>query len=638
MNYEELEISKKRAVELRKLISRHEYLYYVKANPEISDSEFDNLLNELKFIEGKHPELIIPESPTQRVGGAISSFDTILHRVPMMSLDNAYSVSDIKTWIDRMERIIPERVFPIVAELKIDGVSASLHFKDGAFLAAATRGDGKIGDLISGNIKTIKALPLRIESVLDMDIRGEVYIPKARLVKINQNRLEEQEEPFKNCRNLAAGTLKSLDPSVAAKRGLEILVYGVAQARDLHFNFHSEVLDFLDKQGFRINNPFMVCRNISDIDSFIEKIGGQREGFPFDIDGIVLKVDDLSVQAELGETSKAPRWAIAFKYAQQQAKTKLISVSWQVGRAQITPVASLEPVELGGTTVSRASLHNIDQIREKDIRLGDQVVVEKAGYIIPYVAKALPELRDGTEIIIHPPSECPSCKQSLSVIKEDDNASTLVRCLNADCAGVLSRRFACFVSQLGIDNIGPQLIERLIRCGLMVEITDLFRIQVNDLLQVERMGNKLAEKIVENISRARHAPFERLIAALGISNVGTVVSSEIAFHFQNFESFRAATLEQLTRINGVGEKVGASILAFFSDPNNETLLSDLGKFWVGPEVSQGKEKLEKNLMGKTFVITGEATIPRRKLEEFVKQRGGKLVSSISPKTDFYQRI
>jgi len=624
--------------ELRDLIRKHEWHYYVESNPIISDREFDGLVEELKSIESLYPDIVTPDSPTQRIGGAATSFETFHHRIPMMSLDNSYSLGDLTDWVIRMEKIAGSRVFPIVAELKIDGVSGSLHYKDGKFQSASTRGDGETGDLVTGNIRTIKSLPLAIPSLYDMDIRGEVYVPKSKFFSINQNRIKNGDEPFKNCRNLASGTLKSLDPQVAAERGLQLLVYGIAQAGELGFRKHSEVLTFLREQNFAVSRHYRVCQNLVEIEEFVHETERIKDSLDFDIDGIVLKADDLLTRQELGQTSKAPRWAMAYKFAQQRAVTRLNSVVWQVGRVQITPVAVLEPVELGGTTVSRASLHNLDQIREKDIRIGDMVVVEKAGYIIPYVVETKIQERKGVEIEIQAPASCPSCGEPTIIACESDqiagSASTTVKCRNSECQGVLARRVSYFVSQLGIENLGPQIIERLISAGLIAELTDIFRLRQIDLLQVDRMGEKLAGKILANIEKGKRAPLSKLIAALGIPNVGTVAAENLAAKFGTFPAFREAGIEILQEIPNVGVKVAQSIADFFSDTENQTWLCELNNVWKAPEGDLYGQAGEQTLQGKIFVITGEASIPRRELETLVKNHGGRISSSVSPKTDF----
>ncbi|HEY9069282.1 MAG TPA: NAD-dependent DNA ligase LigA, partial [Candidatus Ozemobacteraceae bacterium] len=566
---------------LRNRIRRHEWLYYVKNAPEIGDAEFDALMAELRQLEEAHPELASPDSPTRRVGGVATSFDTARHRVPMMSLDNAYSRTDLADWIARMQRIAGERIFPIVAELKIDGVSISLTYREGRLLTGITRGDGQTGDIVTGNVRTVRSVPLRIESGFDMDVRGEVWVPRSRLAALNRDRVAAGEEPFKNCRNLAAGTLKNLDPAVAAARGLRVTVYDIAQARELGFTHHGDSLEFLRSQGFTVNEPARRCSGLDDIENYISEADRLRRELDFDIDGVVLKVDDLALRRELGETAKAPRWAVAFKFAQEQAVTRLTSVIWQVGRMQITPVAVLDPVELGGTTVSRASLHNLDQIREKDIRLGDRVVVEKAGFIIPYVVESRRDERTGAETVIEPPAACPACGGPTRISREveenepEAGESTIVQCGNSACQGMLARRIIYFVSMMEIENVGPQLIDRLIAAGLVGEAPDLFRLRREDLLSVDRMGERLADKILANIEKARTRPLAKVIAALGIPNVGAVSAEDLAHRFSTLAAFRAATAEELVSVPGIGEKVAASITEFFAAPENQAWVDRL---------------------------------------------------------------
>ena len=629
-----------RIEELRRRIRRHEWLYYVKGEPEISDPEFDRLMAELREIEEKHPELISPESPTRRVGGAAASFETEQHRVPMMSLDNAYTTGDLREWIARMQKIAGEHVFPIVAELKIDGLSISLTYRNGRFETGVTRGDGRIGDVVTGNIRTVRSLPLTIESRFDMDIRGETWVPRSKLAELNHERLAAGEEPFKNCRNLASGSLKNLDPSVTAGRGLRVTVYDIAQARELGFTSHWESLEFLNRQGFVANAPARLCRSIEDIEEYISTADRLRKELDFDIDGVVLKVDSLPLRRELGVTTKAPRWAIAYKFAQEQAVTRLQSVVWQVGRMQITPVAVLEPVELGGTTVSRASLHNIDQIREKDIRVGDLVVVEKAGFIIPYVVESRRDERTGAETEIEPPETCPACGGPTRVCREREDGvpgageSTVVHCTNKTCQGMLARRVTYFVTMMEIENVGPQLVERLVSAGLVAEPVDLFRLRREDLLSVERMGEKLADKILYNIEKARTRPLSKVIAALGIPNVGAVSAEDLAHRFPTLTAFRSATADQLLTVSGIGEKVAQCITEFLAAPANIAWIDRLAAWLIEAPVSEAPSPSAPTLAGKTFVITGEAGVPRSELETLVKRHGGRVSGSVSAKTSY----
>lgn len=624
-----------RIEELRRLIRHHEHCYFVLAAPEISDREFDELMAELQSLERLHPELITPDSPTQRVGEAVTSFNTVRHRVPMMSIENSYSSSDVVDWLSRLEKAAGTNVFPVVCELKIDGVSGSFTYRNGRLQSCATRGNGIEGDIVTENARTIRSLPLALESHLDMDIRGEIYTPRSMLESLNQQRTAAGEEPFKNCRNLTAGTIKSLDPSVAAQRGLQIMVYGIAQAAELGFKHHSEVLEFLAAQGFKLNQAWQRCNSCEEITAFIEQIAARRNQFDFDIDGIVIKIDSLALQAELGSTNKAPRWAIAYKYPQERATSKLIRVEWQTGRSQLTPVAHIEPVELGGTTVSRASLHNIDQIREKDIRLGDLVTVEKAGYIIPYIVAPVLEKRNGSEQVIEPPTHCPSCLQPLQ-ISYDASSTTQVRCENPACQGVLARRIIHFITQLEIENFGPQLVDQLIEKEQVQNVEDILNLSRQQLTALERMGEKSADKIVSGIENAARQPLAKLISALGINNVGAVVSEKIAaWHRQSFAAFLDATAEDLVKIDGIKDKVAGNIVEYLKNPDSQRLVAALKTWWKGPDSDQlAQMSAGSQLAGKTFVVTGEASLPRRQIEEQIKKYGGNVKSSVSPRTDF----
>ena len=622
---------------LRNRIKRHEHLYYVEGNPEISDLEFDQLLKQLQDLEKEHPDLITPDSPTQRVGGSVTSFESIKHRVPMMSIENSYSLPDIMEWLVRCEKLLNRSPFPVVAELKIDGISGSFNYNQGQLISGATRGNGIEGDLVTNNIKTVKSLPLNIESPLDIDIRGEIYTPRSVLKELNEKRINDGLEPFKNCRNLTSGTVKSLNPSVAAERKLGVMVYGIAQAKELGFKKHSEALDFLKKQGFKLNQEIQVCNSVEEVKNFIDRIDTARKEFNFDIDGVVLKIDDLDKQEELGTTSKAPRWVIAYKYPQERAKSRLLNVEWQVGRSQLTPVASLEPVQLGGTTVSRASLHNIDQIREKDIRLGDLVVVEKAGYIIPYIVESLPDARTGNEQEIKIPEQCPVCGGKITIAKdEEDNASTIARCDNEGCLGVISRKTIHFITQLEIENFGPQLVDRLLENGTIKQPEDILSLDEARLASAERMGEKSAAKIISSINTAAGKPLYRLISAFGISNVGIVLSESIASAVhQSLEEFLNVNQEKLTSIEGVSEKIATNIINFISNPSNTDFISKIKNWWHGPSAEELEaQKSNNKLEGKSFVVTGEAVVPRRKLEDLIKSSGGQTKSSVSVKTDY----
>lgn len=632
-----MESAKEKIAALRQQIRHHEHLYFVENNTDISDYEFDRLLAELQKLEQENPALITPDSPTQRVGETVTSFNQIKHRVAMMSIDNSYSANDIIEWLSRIEKLAGRSVFPIVAELKIDGVSGSFNYRDGLLMAGATRGNGNEGDLITENVKTIRTLPLAITSKFDMDLRGEIYIRRSTLVALNQQRADSGEETFKNCRNLTSGTVKSLNPAVAAQRHLQAMIYGLAQARELGFKTHSEALIFLESQGFKLNYRWCVCNTATEIMAFIDKIAVERHEFDFDIDGVVLKVDDLALQEELGNTNKAPRWAIAYKYPQERAVARLLKVEWQIGRSQLTPVAHLEPVQLGGTTVARASLHNIDQITEKDIRVGDHVVIEKAGYIIPYIVESLPDRRDGSEEVIVAPQQCPTCGGNLTInIEESGEGSTQISCNNDGCLGVIARRITHFVTQLEIENFGPQLIERLLDTEVIHKVEDILDLDEAVLAGLDRMGDKSANKIITNIKNAATQPLGKLISALGIANVGAVIGEKIGDKFNHsLTAFLNASNEALIEVEGIQSKVAQGITAFIADPANTGLLQRLQAWWRGlsPEELAGRSAGEQ-LKNKSLVVTGEAVVARKKLEELIRKYGGTVKSAVSVKTSY----
>ncbi|MBR4329457.1 MAG: NAD-dependent DNA ligase LigA, partial [Candidatus Riflebacteria bacterium] len=415
-----------------------------------------------------------------------------------------------------------------------------------------------------------------------------------------------------------------------------VMVYGIAQAKELGFKKHSEALDFLKQQGFKLNQEIQICNSVEEVKTFIDRIDVERQNFQFDIDGVVLKIDDLDKQEELGTTAKAPRWVIAYKFPQPRAKSKLLNVEWRVGRSRITPVAWIEPVELCGTTVSRASLHNIDQIREKDIRLGDYLLVEKAAYIIPYVVGSVKEERTGEEKEIEIPEFCPACGGKTTTAKDDEDGSTIVRCDNENCFGVKARKTTHFITQLEIDNFGPQLVDRLLENKIINQPEDILKLTETQLASVDRMGIKSASKIVANIKKASEKPLFRLISAFGISNVGPVVSENIAktVH-QSFEEFLEVSLEKLVNIEGVQEKIASNIIDFIKNPSNQSFISTIKEWWHGPSQDQlDSQKTTNKLEGKSFVVTGEAVVPRRKLEELIKSSGGQTKSSVSAKTDY----
>lgn len=620
--------------ELREAIRRHEYLYYVKSQPEIDDYQFDQLYKELVDLEQQHPELIKPDSPTQRVGEAVTSFETVKHRIEMMSIDNAYSTEEIQDWIHRLEKLAGRTVFPIVAELKIDGVSGTFHYKNGLLNSGATRGNGKEGDIITANVKTIKSLPITIHSQKDMDIRGEIYTPRSMLKKINFQRSQKGLETFKNCRNLTSGTIKSLSPSVAAERGLQAMVYGIAQALELEFKTHSDTLEYLDKQGFKLNQKWQVCDNVQQIKEFINDVGHNLNDYDFDIDGIVLKVNNLALQEELGATSKAPRWAMAYKFPQQRAQTTLLDVVWQVGRSQITPVAILEPVELCGTLVSRASLHNIEQIKEKDIRIGDKVMVEKAGYIIPYIVESVKEKRTGNVKTINAPQNCPGCSQEV-IQTINDNGQLQIKCNNISCPAVVARKIIYFITQMKIENFGPKLVEKLLKKGSVKRIEDILTLSPQTISSLEGLGEKSAKKVIDSINKASNAPLGMLISALGIPNVGAVAGEKIADKFnQSFEEFLHAQEEKLLEIEGVDKKVADNICTFIKDKYNSELFQSLKNWWNPSKENHPAEKSSDVLSGKIFVVTGQATVKRDELKKIIVQNGGQVKTSVSAKTNY----
>ncbi|NLM17398.1 MAG: NAD-dependent DNA ligase LigA [Candidatus Riflebacteria bacterium] len=698
---------------LREQIRHHEYLYYVKSEPVISDQDFDYMMKELEKLESENPNLITPDSPTQRVGEDSTSFEKETHRVPMLSIDNSYNEAEIANWLERCEKTLGKNPFPVVAELKIDGVSGSFKYQEGLLQTAVTRGDGQTGDIITENARTIRNLPLKIASDFDMDIRGEIYTPLSTFNQCNeeiiqeadkkleekemelsqiekqlqssltlsgapdpqlQEKLEKYQEAFeklshqkpklfKNSRNFTSGTIKSLKPTTVSKRGLRVMVYGIAQAFELGFETHTQVMNFLHKEGFNINVRWKTCSTFEEITAFINNIKNEKADFDFDIDGIVLKIDNLAAQQELGTTAKSPRWALAYKYPQEAVKTKIINVRWQPGRTRLTPVADLEPVQIAGTTVSKATLHNADFIKEKDIRLGDVVFLEKAGYIIPQIIEPIVEERDGTEKIIELPTICPLCSMPTEITSQlrkvsssdknedadpdeenseqdsDENilpsmrSFTLVTCSNPECFGFLLNRTLNFVKCAEIEHFGIKRVEGAIESGLINKLEDIFTLNETDLAAVDSIKEKSAQKIIASIAEAAKQPLANIICALGIPNVGKVRSAELADLANNsLENFLSFTEKDLLEEEKEEAVIGNSVLEFIRTPCNKPLFEAIAKWWKGPDKQQSTE--ESKLKGLEFVFTGSATMPRNKLSELAVANGAKVKSSTTKQTDY----
>ena len=624
-----------RAEQLRRELEHHAKLYYVYDAPVISDYEYDKLYYELVHLEEDYPELDDPASPTHRVGGkALDKFDKVTHTARMDSLSDVFSYDELGDFIHRVHDILPDAPFSI--EPKIDGLSVSLRYVGGVLTQGATRGDGITGEDVTNNIKTIFDIPLTLPEPLDLVVRGEVYMPRAVFERLNAKREAEGTALLANPRNAAAGSLRQLDPKITAERALSIFVFNFQEGSlylDGHApETHTETLNRLAELGFTTLQETAVCVTREDIVAHIEGLGAKRDALAYDIDGVVIKLDRLSDRARMGEGTNTPRWAVAYKFPPEQKITKLESVTVAVGRTGVlTPTANLTPVRLAGTTVSRATLHNLDFIRERDIHLGDFVTVQKAGDIIPEVVCAHPEKRDGTELPFEMPTVCPSCGEP--VFKEMGEAA--VRCTNTACPAQLSRGIEHFASKdaMDIDGLGPQIVEALIHADLIRDPADLYALKAEQVATLERMGEKSAQNLVEAIEKSKAAGLERLLFALGIRNIGAVAATALAARYGTLEAAMDATVEELCAIPDFGEITALCVVNYFSHEPNRALCRRLME--AGLETKSTAAPTGDRYAGKTFVLTGTLpTLTRDEASAMIKAQGGKVSGSVSKKTDF----
>lgn len=630
-----------RAAELRRLIDHHNYQYYVLAKPEISDREFDKLLEELKKIEAEHPELVTPDSPTQRVGGQpIDDFETVKHRMPMLSIDNTYNAGELREFDKRIRKVLGKEPVVYVVELKIDGVAISLTYEDGQFSVGATRGDGERGDDVTHNLKTIGGLPLRLRGTQPpalFEARGEVYMTREELARINRARTERGEEPYANPRNLTAGTLKLLDPRQCAERKLRLFTYALGATDGVTVRTHLEALDLLKKFGFPVNPHIESFDTIDKVIDYCNSWESRRNDLAYETDGMVIKVNDLDQRRRLGMTSKAPRWVVAYKFAAEQALTKLIDIELQVGKqGTLTPRAHLEPVRLAGTTVRHASLHNADFIASKDIRIGDMVVVEKAGEIIPYIVRAEHGARTGGEKPYRFPSKCPVCG---SPVKKDDNG-VFYRCTSDDCAGRLKQQLFAFARRnaMDIEGMGDEIANQLVDSGLVRTLPDLYRLTMDDLLELERMGKKSAQNLLDGIAASKDRGLTRVLTGLAIPHIGETNAELLTLAFPKVDDLLNATLDQLSKIKGVGPVMAESVYKYFHSTAGQKIINDLRD--LGVKLTEDAKPTPAqlggvDLTGKTFVVTGTlANYGREEIEGLIRQLGGKATGSVSKKTDY----
>ena len=627
---------------LREKIRHHEHLYYVLDNPEISDAEFDKLMQQLKDLESEHPSLVTPDSPTQRVGGKPrEGFVKVRHSTPMLSLDNTYSEEELRGWERRVHELTGRSDVDYVCELKLDGMSLALIYEDGKLARGVTRGDGSVGEDVTLNVRTVRSIPLSIPKdrlkkagiPADFEVRGELLMPTASFKKINEERERAGLPTFANPRNFTAGTVRQLDANITAERRMDYFPYILLQNGRTYFDHHSKTLEALNAAGFKVNPNYKLLRSMDEVWAFIQEWEGKRDSLPYEIDGIVVKVDRVGLQDELGFTGKAPRWAIAYKYAARAGITRLEDIRVQVGRTgKLTPVAMLAPVLIGGTTVRNATLHNMDEIERLGVKIGDWVQVERGGDVIPKVAKVIDD-RDhprGTREFVMP-EKCPVC--GTKVVRTEGEVD--YRCVNANCPAKLLGTILHFASRgvMNIDGMGESLVNQLIERGLVKNVADIYALTKKDLLSLDRFADKSAQNILDEIEASKKLPLERVIYGLGIRMVGERTAQFLGEHFGSMEELEHAGIEELQNVNEVGPRIAESIVEFFSIPANRKLVERLGE--AGLAFKGKKKERGTKLAGKTFVLTGTlAKYTRDEAKKMIEDAGGKVTGSVSKKTDY----
>ncbi|MBI5974750.1 NAD-dependent DNA ligase LigA [Staphylococcus canis] len=624
-----------RVNELHQLLHQYNYEYHVQDNPSVPDSEYDQLLHELIDIEAKHPEFKTSDSPTVRVGGeAQSSFEKKRHDTPMLSLSNAFNEADLR----RFDQRVRDAVGPVeyMCELKIDGLAVSLKYVEGKFVQGLTRGDGTTGEDITENLKTIQAIPLTLKTPISFEVRGEAYMPRKSFLKLNELKEKRDEQPFANPRNAAAGSLRQLDSKLAAQRKLDVFIYSINDLTELDATSQSEALDQLDDLGFKTNHNREKVKDIEGVLDYIERWTKQREHLSYDIDGIVIKVNALDYQEEMGFTQKSPRWAIAYKFPAEEVVSQLHDIELSIGRTGVvTPTAILEPVRVAGTTVSRASLHNEDLIHEKDIRIGDHVVVKKAGDIIPEVVRVILDRRPSDAKPYHMPTHCPSCDHELVRIEGE----VALRCINPKCQAQLVEGLIHFVSRqaMNIDGLGTKIIEQLYHYDLIKDVADIFYLTKEDLLPLERMGEKKAQNLLDAIEKSKQQSLEHLLFGLGIRHLGAKASQVIAEKYETMDRLFTVTEDELVEIYDVGEKLAQSLITYLENDDIKRLIEKLksqnvNMTFKGEKLSDIEGHPEFN--GKTIVLTGKLQqMTRSEASNWLKQQGAKVTSSVTKSTD-----
>jgi DNA ligase (NAD+) len=628
------EQSAARIKDLRDEIKYHEKKYYVDIEPQISDYEFDQLVKELGRLEGRFPELVTPESPTQRVGEKpVEGFPTVRHKLPMLSMDNVYSVEELEEFDQRVRKLLPGQQIEYVAELKIDGLGISILYRGGKYVQAVTRGDGVQGDDVTANVKTIKSLPLVIPDAREVEVRGEIYLPFESFQKINREREAKEEALFANPRNAASGSIRLLDPKEVASRKLDVFLYSIhIEGAELASQW--ENLQTIKKLGFKINPHSRLCRTLGEVVDFWGEWTEKRDSLDYDADGVVIKVNSTGQRQTLGVTSKFPRWAISFKFPARQATTRLNAIVVQVGRTgALTPVAELEPVRLSGITISRATLHNEDEIKRKDIRIGDCVLIERSGDVIPKIIGPMKERRTGREKIFVMPTRCPVCHSEAF----RPEGEVIARCTNPSCPAKLRESLLHFAARraMTIEGLGEALVDQLLEKKLVRSIPDIYALKYDDLVDLERMGPKSSENLLDEIQKSKSNDIARLIFALGIRHVGERLAQTLAAHFRAIDMLAAAGVEELTAVEDVGPVVAESIAFFFKQPENRDLLRKLKAAGLNFAAKKGEAKGDQPLAGKTFVLTGGLDrFSRDEAKDAIERRGGTVTDSVSKKTTY----
>jgi len=628
-----------RIEKLRKELHYHNYRYYVLDDPVVSDAEYDRMMRELQQIEEKYPSTVTTDSPSQRIGAApLEVLGTVEHVLPMMSLENAMNEKEAKAWLERTYEGLGTRNVEIACEPKLDGLAVELIYENGILTVGSTRGNGRVGENVTQNLKTIRSIPLRLieekATAPDLlEVRGEVYMSKVKFEKLNREREESGEEPFANPRNAAAGSLRQLDSKITASRPLDICLYAVSRISGRSFGTHAEAMAFLPDVGLPVSKPSRICSGLDEIMDYFNELSEQREELPFEVDGCVLKVNESGLQERLGVRSRSPRFAIALKFPPSQETTVIESIEVQVGRTgALTPVAKLRPVRVGGVTVSNATLHNIDEICRKDIRIGDTVVVQRAGDVIPEVVKVIKDIRNGEEKVFEMPSTCPSCRRPVSRPRDE----VVTRCTNVSCPAQIKQTIEHFASKgaMDIDGLGTKLVDQLVDREIIRTPADLFCMTKDELAGLDRMADKSAQNLIEAIEAARTRSLERIIFALGIRHVGEHVAGVLAQHYGNIDAISVASEEDLSNVMEVGPAIAKSIRDFFENAANLEMIEKLKEYGVKfPEVEVSAKK--PTFAGLTFVLTGELeSMTRKQAQHAIKERGGRASSSVSKKTNY----